>query len=92
MPLEKIIIMFDNIVDSIQKSMEMANNSYVLTGYEISLDIIKTEMELNGMDASKIEEINRDVTMKRLSKDENPIAAMFLANASKGCKEIGAKK
>lgn len=41
-----------NIVSDIKKSMSMTDNTYTQTGYEISLDIIKTHLELNGVDTS----------------------------------------
>ena len=44
------------VVRDIKASIPLANNTYVVTGYEISLEIIKSALKERGIDASFIDE------------------------------------
>lgn len=47
-------------VHDIKASIPLANNSYVQTGYEVSLDILKTNLEKFGINASFVDEVGEE--------------------------------
>ena len=59
MALEFKAVITETIRD-IKKSIPMASNEYVRTGYEISLDIIKSSLARNNLNTKWVEDIGSE--------------------------------